>query len=347
MHTEIPDHQITCPKVMDSVIGKQFDTLIKYLVKEVQFYNASQDLSETEEDAFFKRVFDELDNKLELVFRNMKIYAENYQKTDESSMIESDIMNLIEKEKYLDLVMNNYKYLKSHCSLNEYERSAWTKKIETTVVHGIMALCQPIYNHAILQAYENWPDSLKLFDWKYYLIVTQLYNDKLINPDEISNVQIASKAMYVNGEKQSDTVFFKYRNLYAQYFQEERDLPFEMNVPRISKDELYLNTDDILNKGTQEWNSWRAKNIRLIPAINNYDSQDKNLKNVNFSSMQFENYNFKNAILDGADFQNADIINCDFSSTSLIDVDFTEAKADKNTRFPVGFKKETHGLVRQ
>jgi hypothetical protein len=336
---KIPDQQVTATEKLDSVIGKQFNTLITFVEKEVQFYKTNTTLSTTDQDDFFAGFFNEFDIRLEAVFRNIKLYAENYRKANESSLFEKDILEIVENEKYLEIVDKNYKYLKNNCTLNTYDKNIKTKKIEKTLATGLMSLCWPIYNDAITLAFNNWPTSEEIHDWRYYIIVTQLYNDKLINPDEISRVQISTNDMFVNGKKQSNEVFIKYLNLYKQYYQEETDLPFDLNISSLLVNELYLSTDEILNQGVQEWNEWRAKEKSLIPAINNYDFQDKNLEKVNFSSMHFEHYNFKNAILDGANLQNVVIKGCDFSNTSLINVKLTGAKVDNNTKFPAGFNK--------
>jgi hypothetical protein len=330
---------------VDSFIRKEFDDIIKFLDIKITLYEKYANLSISEKNVFFEKTFDKLNEELEQIENGIDHYIDNGK--NENTLIDEKIFGIIEKEGYLKRLIDKYEFLKNKCTLNANQKEEKTKKVEATLYKILIKLSMPIYEeNKIKQAYNiTLLSSINTLDWRFFRFLTDLYNDSLININEPLTVTLTNEIMIINEEKQEEDVFYKYIDIYKKYYGQDVDQEFRICIPRLTNNEIYLNTSEILNKGIEEWNNWRVKNEHLIPAIESYDFHDKDFIGGNFESMLFLNVDFKNAVLDEADFQNTTLIGCDLSNASLKNIKLSGAKADYQTKFPERFDTKIHGVT--
>lgn len=86
---------------------------------------------------------------------------------------------------------------------------------------------------------------------------------------------------------------------------------------------------DVLEKGVEEWNSWRAKNpVDHRLDLSDCELSDKNLNGADFSFTQLHSSNFSGSLLSGANFSFADLRYVDFSYASLSGANLQRARLE-------------------
>lgn len=77
---------------------------------------------------------------------------------------------------------------------------------------------------------------------------------------------------------------------------------------------------EILNEGVDAWNAWRTANLRIRPVLTGADLRERDFSGVNFLKA-----NLSGADLSGSRFRYANLRYTDFSGSDLTGADFTGA----------------------